>query len=80
MIAEFERHLGEVATVRFSQITAGALVRRHVRSAFDQARIRGAEVEVHEQRGLVESMFSVRMRGTAGQLVPSLRYLAALFD
>jgi hypothetical protein len=80
MIAEFERHPGEVATVRFDQITAGLLVRRHVRAAFDQARIRGAEVEVHEQRGLLDSVFAVRMRGTAGQMVPSLRYLAALFD
>jgi hypothetical protein len=78
MIAEFEDRPGETGTVRCDALTAGMLLRRQVRAAFSAARIRGAEVEVHEERGLLDSVFTVRLRGTGTQLLPALRLLAAL--
>lgn len=80
LIAELESRPGEIATVRLDRITAGALVRRHVRAAFNQARIRGAQVEEHEERGLLDSVFAASMRGKACQLAPALRSLAAIGD
>ena len=80
MLAVFAKHPGEMATVRFDHLEAGALIRRHVRAAFDRARIRGAEVEVREERGWLDSVFAVRMRGTTEQLRPSLLALAALAE
>lgn len=77
-IAFLSRHPGEVATVRWDSITAGLGMRRHVKEALNRARIRGAEVEVHEARGLLESVYAVRLKGTAAQLLPALRYLAAM--
>lgn len=74
--AEFARHPGEVATIRFDGIKAGVFTRRHVRTALDRARIRGAEVEAHEARGLLDSVFTVRLRGTRDQLMPCLTALA----
>lgn len=78
LVAEFARHPGAVATVRFDHIVAGMLMRRQVRAALNCARIRGAEVEVHEARGLLESVFAVRLKGTDTQLLPTLRYFAAM--
>jgi hypothetical protein len=80
MIAEFGRHPGETATVRLPGMTAGLLVRRQVRAALNDARVRGAEVEVHEEKGWLDSVFSVRMRGTDRQLLPALWVLAALAE
>ena len=80
MITEFAMHRGEMVTVRFDHIEAGALTRRHVRAAFNLARIRGAEVDVREERGWLDSVFAVRMRGTTEQLRPSLLALAALAE
>jgi hypothetical protein len=78
MLAEFARRPAETATVTFDSITAGALIRRHVRTAISMARIRGAQVDCHEDKGFWDSVFTIRLRGTAGQLVPSLRVLAEL--
>jgi hypothetical protein len=78
MAAMFATRPDEVGTVRCDSITAGLLLRRRVRAAFSAARIHGAEVEVHEERGLLDSVFTVRMRGTGPQLLPALRQLAAL--
>lgn len=78
MIAVFERRPGDAGTVRCDALTAGLLLRRQVRAAFSAARIRGAEVEVHEERGLLDSVFTVRLHGTGTQLLPALRLLAAL--
>jgi hypothetical protein len=78
MAAEFRGRPDEVGTIRCDAITAGVLLRRRVRAAFSAARIHGAEVEVHEERGLLDSVFTVRLRGTGTQLLPALRQLAAL--
>jgi hypothetical protein len=78
MSAEFRGRLDEVGTVRCDAITVGLLLRRQVRAAFSAARIHGAEVEVHEERGLLDSVFTVRLHGTGIQLLPALRQLAAL--
>ena len=80
MLTEFAMHRGEMVTVRFDHIEAGPLIRRHVRAAFNLARIRGAEVDVREERGWLDSVFAVRMRGTTEQLRPSLLALAALAE
>ena len=77
-IAAFEDRPGEAGTWRCDALTAGLLLRRQVRAAFNAARIRGAEVEVHEERGLLDSVFTARMRGTGAQLLPALRALAEL--
>lgn len=77
-IAFLSRHPGEVATVRWDSITAGLGMRRHLKEALNAARIRGAEVEVHEARGLLESAYAVRLKGTSAQLLPTLRYMAEL--
>lgn len=74
------KYSAEFATITFDGIEAGALIRRRVRSALDRARIRGADVEAYERRGLLDSVFTVRMRGTAAQLMPCLMTLAALED
>jgi hypothetical protein len=78
MAARFAAHPDDVGTVRCDSITAGLLVRRQVRAAFSAARIHGAEVEVHEERGLLDSVFTVRLHGTGTQILPALRQLAAL--
>ena len=78
MAARFAARPDETGTVRCDAITAGLLVRRRVRAAFNAARIRGAEVEAHEERGLLDSVFTVRMHGTGAQLLPALRLLADL--
>jgi hypothetical protein len=77
-IAEMSRHPGEVATVRWDNIRAGLGMRRHFKAALNAARIRGAEVEVHESRGLLESVYAVRLKGTDRQILPTLRYMAEL--
>jgi len=78
--AEFACHPGQVAVIRFDGIEAGLFTRRHVRVALDRARIRGAEVEAHEARGLLGSTFTVRLRGTREQLMPCLTALAEWED
>jgi hypothetical protein len=78
MAVMFAARADEVGTVQCDALTAGILVRRQVRAAFSAARIHGAEVEVHEERGLLDSVFTARMRGTGAQLLPALRQLAAL--
>ena len=78
LITELTEHPGEVATVTLSSLVAPVLVRRQVRAALDLARIRGAEVDAREQRGLLDSVFAVRMRGTDKQLLPTLRTLNRL--
>ena len=78
VIAELENRPDEVWTWRCDALTAGMLLRRQAQAAFSAARIRGAEVEVHEERGLLNSVFTARMRGTGAQLLPALRHLAAL--
>ena len=79
MITEFAGRPDDVVgTVRFDALTAGLLVRRRIRAALNAARIRGAEVEAHEERGLLDSLFTVRMHGTGAQLLPALRLLADL--
>lgn len=78
--AEFARHPGQVAVIRFDGIEAGVFTRRHVRAALNRARIRGAEVEAREARGLLGSTFAVRMRGTRDQLMPCLTALAEWED
>jgi len=80
LAAEFEKHPGEIATITLDQITAGAMIRRRVRAAFDQARLRGADVQVSEQRGWLDSVFTARLRGTGAQLLPTIRTLTALED
>lgn len=80
MIRALRDHPAEVATLRFPRMEAGALVRRHVRAALNEARIRGAEVESREERGLLDSVFAVRMVGTPEQLVPTLLAFAAMED
>ena len=80
LIAKLLAHPGEVATVRWDRITAGLGMRRHLREALNAARIRGAEVEVHEARGFLESVYAVRLKGTSAQLLPTLRYMAELED
>jgi hypothetical protein len=40
--------------------------------------LRGAQVEVTEERGLLDSVFTVRLHGTGDQLLPALCQLAAL--
>lgn len=77
-ITFLSRHPGEVATVRWDHIAAGLGMRRHLKEALNAARIRGAEVEVHEARGFLESVYAVRLKGTSAQLLPTLRYMAAL--
>jgi hypothetical protein len=77
-IAEFSRHPGEVATIRWDSIACGLLLRRHLKAALNAARVRGAEVEVHEARGLLDSVYAVQMKGTAAQLLPTLRYMVEL--
>jgi hypothetical protein len=77
-IAEMSMHPGEVVTVSWDSIRAGLLMRRHLKEALNAARIRGAEVEVHEARGLLESVYAVRLKGTDRQILPTLRYMAEL--
>jgi hypothetical protein len=77
-IAALSCHAGEVATIRWDAIHAGLLMRRHLKEALNAARVRGAEVEVHEARGLLESVYAVRLKGTSVQLLPTLRYMAEL--
>lgn len=71
-------HPGEVATVRMSRIEATWDLRKHVRAALNLARIRDAEVDAYEAKGLFSSVFTVRMKGTGEQLLPALRALSAL--
>jgi hypothetical protein len=78
LAAELAARPDEVVTFRADAITAGLLLRRRVRVAFNSARMRGAQVEVAEERGLLDSVFTVRLRGTGDQLLPALRQLAAL--
>ena len=77
-ITEVSRRAGEVVTIRWDSIHAGIGMRRHLREALNAARIRGAEVEVHEARGLLETVYAVRLKGTSAQLLPTLRYMAEL--
>lgn len=78
LISAFEAHPGQTGTVTIPQLTAGALIRRYVRSALDSARVLGAYVDAHEQKGLLDSVFAIRMRGTGDQLMPALRTLRDL--
>jgi hypothetical protein len=78
LIADFLAHPGGTAAVRMDEVTAGMLMRRRLEEALNAARIRGAEVEVHESRGWFSSSYAIRIKGTDDQVVPTLRYLAAL--
>lgn len=69
----------DVATIRIDRLTAGFLVRHHIRAAFNVARVHGAEVEVHEERGLLGSAFAVRIAGTPEQIMPALRRLEEIW-
>lgn len=60
--------------------SASSLDRRDVRNAIDQARTRGADVFATESKGLFSSSFALRLTGTPGQLLPTLRIFAALED
>lgn len=79
-IAAFAEHPDEVATVTWDRIIAGLGMRRRFTEAVNLARVRGAEVEVHESKGLLESVYAVRLKGTSAQLLPTLRFMAALED
>jgi hypothetical protein len=79
MVDELRDYPDDIWTIRFDALTVGGLLRGRVRAAFNIALIHSAEVvEVHEERGLFNSVFTVRLRGRGTQLLPCLRQLAAM--
>lgn len=80
MLAELGRHPGEQVTITLDQVTVGMGLRRQVRAALNRARIRGAQVEVMEEKGWFESVFAVRMNGAVEDLEPTMRILNAMAE
>lgn len=78
LISECREFPEITGTVTMHDITAGALMRRHVRYLFDVARTEGVDVAMAENKGLLDSSFTVTMKGTGRQMLPTLLRLEAL--
>lgn len=70
----------EKYTLSLPMMEVGAMVRKTLRAAFDVAKIKGAEVEVHEQKSVLSSLFTVKLAGDFNQLDFTVRTLIALTE
>jgi len=67
-LSRMRRNPTSEADLEIPYLPAGLLVRRHVRSILAAAKVAGAEVVYEEQRGWLNSVFAIRLRGESRQL------------
>jgi hypothetical protein len=80
VLAKMECDPSIFARLNLDGLTAGALLRREVRQILKAAEMSGANVIWDEKRGLIESVFLIRMAGTGKQLAGPLRRLIQMAD
>lgn len=71
------KHPDDMVTFTVPYLVAGFAVRRIVRALLAAAELAGADVVVREQKGLLDSVFTVRVEGTGRQLE---RMLAGFYE
>jgi hypothetical protein len=62
------KHPDDVFTFTIPALVAGLAIRRVVRALLAGADLAGADVTVREQKGLLSSVFTIRVDGTGRQL------------
>jgi hypothetical protein len=77
-IADAEARPDDICTVTADGIIAGALVRRNLRYVLEVARVQGLDVTWAENKGWVQSEFSVRAQGTGRQVGRLLRVIQGM--
>jgi hypothetical protein len=80
VLSKLEQDPGTFARLNLDGLTAGRLLRKEVRLALKAAEANGANVVWEEERGLIESVFLIRMAGTGAQLAGPLRTLVEMAD
>lgn len=78
IVRELDQRRDTRVSVTLAPLEVGRFRRREVRTLLAVARFAGVNVTCHEERGLIESVFLIRMEGRASLLRRHLNRLVVL--
>lgn len=78
LLQQLDRAPGRRFEVKLPPVTTGLLIRRQFRVLLAAAELDGLDIVWREEKGLIDSVFLIRMTGPTDRIAHHLRQLVAL--